>query len=100
MSYIRGVRNYDWHIDYEHKNKNHKSQPRCRETKSESLAGHVYWDQVASWTRVKMPRTGERARSQLDGFRKAAPSNLPGPGSCTKATIRTFFGSVPGLSFN
>jgi len=38
--------------------------------------------------------------SQLAGFRKVAPSNLPGPGSCTKATMRRFFGSVPGLSFN
>ena len=37
---------------------------------------------------------------QLPGLRRAAPSTLPGPDSCTRATTRMFFGSVPGLSFS
>jgi len=39
-------------------------------------------------------------KNQLPGFRTAAPSTLPGPGSCMKATMRTLFRSVPALSFN
>ena len=50
---------------------------------------------------IKLVPRAEGARiPQLAGLRKAAPSILPAPDSCTKATIRTFFGSVPGLSFN
>ncbi len=34
------------------------------------------------------------------GLRMAAPSSLPGPDSCAKATRRRFLGSSPGLSFS
>jgi hypothetical protein len=47
-----------------------------------------------------VPRAEEAAILQLAGRRKAAPRILPGPDSCTKATIRTFFGSVAVLSFS